>query len=620
MNEHKTPLNLKPIRLTATSGDKRGTAPIFAAGTNDDSDSFGFAVRKPLQWWYKASDDKHWKEVPGDALVTLEENNRVVRMAAERLERPEHGACTFQIAVTEDAKARPAKDAANVAEYDAGALVPVTPFRIDGHGSNGHHSTASVEVSMSRTKVPTTKDEILWIVIRNSTNALGFKAYHDFMDALFADPRFISAAEQDKKAAAANSVGGDTPPEAFAVSSMRSFDVLRAATELFVMTRCGVVRPPTLHPNPHEEEARFGHRLGHDFEELWERYLVPAGNMDGRYTLILPYLDLIRRKLGDIGAVRTSVANIVDRQAGLLQDKLVHPVLLELIWSYWMEEGMLVQGFNAITRRFQNLRANGERDPLAQLEIDPLRPVNNLLWGWVQDEQSRLSVLRRAHEYDHQYGFTLHGKAVAELRTMERRSKFLESFHNLLWRCTQFYRQDDDTTVIADGFAVLNALKETHYLLAQGAHNQFSNLSCTARQEMLMQQWILARPEVREFLGSRVMVPYPEPWMDRVDSIKTLKGWTDTSVVHFRDLATFGEQLLLAIRWGAWSTVNDPNSAANWARYWRPEVQGYIHGYRAATSVDLTADITDQRQADTRFLAPSVHLRNRLVAQAQTAR
>jgi len=87
-------------------------------------------------------------------------------------------------------------------------------------------------------------------------------------------------------------------------------------------------------------------------------------------------------------------------------------------------------------------------------------------------------------------------------------------------------------------------------------HNQFANLAMTARKEMLTQLWILSRSEMREFLGpgdgclSRAMD-------GRVDSIKTLKGWTDTSVVHFRDLAVFGEQLLLAIRTapGATSTI-----------------------------------------------------------------
>ena len=49
----------------------------------------------------------------------------------------------------------------------------------------------------------------------------------------------------------------------------------------------------------------------------------------------------------------------------------------------------------------------------------------------------------------------------------------------------------------------------------------------------------------------------------------------------------FGEQILLSIRYGAWSDVNEPVQAANWARFWRPEIQGYIHAYRAVTGVDL---------------------------------
>jgi hypothetical protein len=157
-------------------------------------------------------------------------------------------------------------------------------------------------------------------------------------------------------------------------------------------------------------------------------------------------------------------------------------------------------------------------------------------------------------------------------------------------------------------------------VLAQGAHNQFGDLPATARQEMLIEQWMLARPEVREFLGGRVMVPYPEAWMDRVDTVKTLKSWTDVSVVHFRDLAVFGEQILLSIRWDNWSRRNDPDFAANWARSWRPEIQGYIHAYRVATGIDLTADVTDRVQLTERSLPPSVHLSRRLASQLQPGR
>jgi hypothetical protein len=62
---------------------------------------------------------------------------------------------------------------------------------------------------------------------------------------------------------------------------------------------------------------------------------------------------------------------------------------------------------------------------------------------------------------------------------------------------------------------------------------------------------------------------------------------------------------------------NDQERARNWARYWRPEIQRYLHAYFAVTGVDLTTDITDTRVAANRYLQQSVHLRNRLAAQAR---
>ena len=127
--------------------------------------------------------------------------------------------------------------------------------------------------------------------------------------------------------------------------------------------------------------------------------------------------------------------------------------------------------------------------------------------------------------------------------------------------------------MIADAFPVLNALKDVHLILAEGAHNQFGDLAWTARAEMLDAAVDARRPEFREFLGGRAMVPYREPWMDRVDTMKQIQGWGDASVTHFRDLAVFGEQLLLSIRYGNWSAISDSAAAANWARDWRTEVQ-----------------------------------------------
>ena len=79
---------------------------------------------------------------------------------------------------------------------------------------------------------------------------------------------------------------------------------------------------------------------------------------------------------------------------------------------------------------------------------------------------------RRAHEYLHHYGVSLVGKAVPDLNPADSRSKFIEAFHNLLSAAARFFKEDSDTTVIADGFPLLNALKEVHLILAEGAHNQ----------------------------------------------------------------------------------------------------------------------------------------------------
>lgn len=293
----------------------------------------------------------------------------------------------------------------------------------------------------------------------------------------------------------------------------------------------------------------------------------------------------------------------------LSRSRVYNPCFLELIWNYWHEEGMLVQTINAVSRRFQNMRAPGDRDPLAHMEIDPLRPLNNILWGYVEEERDRLSVQRRAYEYLHQYGLELYGKAIPNLRPTDFRSKFLEAFHNLLNKCADYYRAKQDTTVDPDGYPMLHSIQELNLILAQGAHNQFGDLAWTARVEMLMQEWILARPEIRDFLQSRMMVPYKEAWMPQVDTMKTIQGWTDVGVTHFRDLGVLGEKILLTIRWYDWYDVTDEMIVKGWADLLRPHIQSYIHAYRAVTGVDLSA--TDGVD----FTMPSVLLRKRLATQ-----
>jgi hypothetical protein len=482
-------------------------------------------------------------------------------------------------------------------------------------------------VSLQRTATAPTADLAHWQAIVNSTERLSFNHYLRFMDMIFCgdrDLRGLAAFEQGRfgQKEARNKTLRQIRSLPFLDSD--AYRVLKVATEAFVMVNCGIMASP----RPFDDALDRGLFERRDLpfptsgldtafaSDYLERF---AGGAAGATTL--PYLAVIRRKLPDIDIRLTPFETepepgVLSECHGILQEKLTNPCLLELIWSYWHEEGMLVQTTNAITRRFQNVRGAAAQDPLANLEIDPLRPLNNFLWGYLQDEQHRLTVVRRNYEYDHHYGLRLAGRAVQGLQAADTRSKFLEAFHNLLRLCAVFYRQDDDTTVKADAFPVLNALKEVHLILTEGQHNQFGDLPSTARIEMLMQEWLLARPEFREFLPTRIMVAYPEPWMDRVDAMKKLQGWTDTSVLHFRNLGVFGEQILLGIRWGFWSDVQEPVQAFNWARMFRPQIQGYIHAYRAVAGVDLTAETVDTHVEAT---LPSELLRKRLAAQQRGA-
>jgi hypothetical protein len=427
-------------------------------------------------------------------------------------------------------------------------------------------------VALQRSAVRTVGEQDFWTLIRSNSRSIGFSNYARFIEQVLGlgqtpGTQYPTATRDARKL-------NRERQELTANYGVGAYELLRTATELFLLLNCRVATSRNLSTAELAEEvARRG-----------------SAGFNGNLTAIAQ--GMLGQNSYIQGVIEAAFpGEEVNRESffadGILTGRTFEPCLMELIWSYWHEEGMLVQSVNALTRRFQN-HTQSQRDPLAHFELDPLRPLNNILWGYTQEEYRRLTIPRRNLEYSHHYGLQLIGRAVGRARPADARSKFLESFHNLLQKCAQFFKEDNDTTVIADGFPLLNALKEVHLILAHGAHNQFGDLPWAARVEMLIQQWIMARSETRDFLQSRAMVPYTEAWMPQVDTMKTLQGWTDTGVSHFRDLATYGEQLLLSVRYGNWIDVNDEDAAKSWARYWRPEVQSYLHSYRAVTGVDLT--------------------------------
>ena len=496
------------------------------------------------------------------------------------------------------------------------------------------------QVSLTRTEQRVTDDSALWAAIRNRTDAIGFENFSSFIDRVFCIDEGkvgdVICKQNDGNDNTTTTTNDDlgNPDDVSLRKSLKfkdradfllngpsiygvdAYNLLKLASQAFLLLEAGVaIRRPRDPVTGQEtglnsdvvpgEESRIGQEI--DFGDLKDRLKQYLGKTLTGAIQGLPYLERIVDALLDGDTTQGSpFCN------NMLQFRFSCPSMLELIWSYWHEQGMLVQTMNAICMRFQNKRGPHELDPLANLELDSLRPLNNLIWGYIQDEYNRLTVARRAYEYDHQYGMKIFGKAVPELRSADSRSKFIEAFHNLLYRTASFYGRDADTTVIADGFPLLNSLREVHLLLAEGAHNQFGDLQWTARAEGLVTQWLLARSEMREFLRGRAMVPYQERWMGQVDTMKRLQGWNDITITHFRNLAVFGEQILLSVRYGDWNAVNDQDAAKTWARYWRPEVQGYIHAYLSATGIDLSDDIVDRRGAPARYVQPAMALQARL--------
>jgi len=429
-------------------------------------------------------------------------------------------------------------------------------------------------VALVQPDPPRSPDEVLWSFIQLLTQQLRFDEFHEFVE-----PRLT----------------GLEGPEWFGTDAYRR--LFRAAEE-FVEAAAD--------PRRAVGKKRL---LKHEISSATvEASLQRSYVSSERDDLAQPFL----RFAPDIPEPERAAAAI-GGAAAAAEFPLPNVPFVELIWNYWLEEGGLVQTMNHILARFQNRRVGPGHDPLARFDLNPLLPLRNLLWGFAEDEQRRLTVRRRAAEYMVQYGLPLLGRAVPSPHTVvDRRTQFLEGFHALLHSSHQFYKERDDKTVDADAFPLLSNLREVHLVLAHGAHNQFADLPLAARAEMLTMQWILAQPEFREFLGGPTMVPYEEDWMDRNETMKNLMGWPDASITHFFELAVHGEQILLSIRHGRWNeSSRTREDAANWALRWRNAVQRYIHAYRAVTGVDLTTTVD--------ATVPSVLLARRVARQARRA-
>src|SRR5215510_3101151 len=230
-------------------------------------------------------------------------------------------------------------------------------------------------VTLRRTDATLTSDHALWAAIRNRADAIGFDPYDRFINRVLCKLNDINAdldegkpVSDEQATITAEDIGSpsikDRRDDLLRVPSIYGVDaynLLKVATQAFLLFEAGVAvaRPRNSDTGLQDgtgsdivpgEEGRIGEQV--TFDQIQQRmatYLSPI-----QPGAPLPYLQRIVDALVGIDSERQkeSLPYCFD----LLRNRFKSPSLLELIWSYWNEEGMLVQTMNAICLRFQNRR------------------------------------------------------------------------------------------------------------------------------------------------------------------------------------------------------------------------------------------------------------------------
>ena len=149
-------------------------------------------------------------------------------------------------------------------------------------------------------------------------------------------------------------------PKQLSIYGPYAYGVLKLATQVFLTLESGVVIRDNRLENPKIFDIEKEHIRVNDFSLTVSKPSNRTPSIScARPTANLPYLDRIVKNL--ITLDPQNIDEVLPYCLGVLQFRLTSPSLIELIWSYWLEEGMLVQTMNAIARRFQNRRGSRER-------------------------------------------------------------------------------------------------------------------------------------------------------------------------------------------------------------------------------------------------------------------
>ncbi len=182
---------------------------------------------------------------------------------------------------------------------------------------------------------------------------MGFPVYQRFLDAVLCD----DAGEGDD-CLDARTRDAVRNLRRCGLHSTDAYAVIKGATEAFLLQQCG-----------HAEGLRFWYGPLADLPDAEVRRRADEFFGQIQQTLgarVLPYFETIRQALGIVVVDDRDGMRYGAGCTGILRSRISNPCFLELIWSYWHEQGMLAQTMGALSLRFQNRRMpglKGDRSP-----------------------------------------------------------------------------------------------------------------------------------------------------------------------------------------------------------------------------------------------------------------
>lgn len=238
--------------------------------------------------------------------------------------------------------------------------------------------------------------------------------------------------------------------------------------------------------------------------------------------------------------------DVVDRQLRSIGD----PEALELFWGFWIDAPRVDAAVAQLRRRRKR----------------PDDPTVSALLAGMEKDPDRADLARRLAAYTGAYGLP------ADARERPAAARFPVAFATLLELAEGFYAHRGDAYATESERRLLLALADVAGRLTEGTHSP--TLVAALRRDLVLSVYTLYLAEPRVPHG-REEAPRDERWETALDELAALNSWPQPPARTYSRLAHLGERILRSIRSVDWGTEGSVEKAADWALFWREDIELY---------------------------------------------